>query len=93
MKTYSLPEICTMCNNNMAIEMLDGTIIKVSDEVRFLYEEFCVNGEFYNYVGIAAIYGLNPIRVFYAIRVLCGFTEAYINEEAYTKYLKDNGIL
>ena len=93
MKTYSLPEICKMCNNNIAIEMIDGSIIKVSEEIRYLSDEFFINGSFYNYIGIAAIYGLKPIRAFYAIRVMCVFAEAYVNEEAYTKYLKDNGIL
>ena len=76
MKTYSLPEICKMCNNNIAIEMIDGSITKVPMEAQLSPEGFIINESLYRYDEISSIYGLKPIRRFNSVGN-CRFTEIF----------------
>lgn len=93
METNNIPTVCTMCNCNVAIEMIDGSIIKVPMEARFSPDGFTISESLYRYDEISVIYGLEPVRMFYAISNTYRFTEAAIDVESYTNYLKDNGIL
>lgn len=74
MKTNNIPTVCTMCNCNVAIEMIDGSIIKVPMEARFSPDGFTIGESLYRYDEITTIYGLNPVRRFNSVGN-CRFTE------------------
>ena len=56
METNNIPTVCTMCNYNVAIEMIDGSITKVPMEVQLSPEGFIINESLYRYDEISSIY-------------------------------------
>lgn len=76
METNNIPTECTMCHYDVAIEMIDGSIIKVPIEAKFSSDGFIINGSLYRYDEISSIYGLNPIRRFNSVGN-CRFIEIF----------------
>lgn len=76
METNNIPTVCTMCHYNVAIEMIDGSIIKVPMEAQLSPDGFIINESLYCYDEISSIYGLNPVRRFNSVGN-CRFTEIF----------------